>query len=134
MPLAGRRDGDQRSCPDSTCATYTRHDTRWGKGIVVVVVVAVVVVGVVVVADANLGPVYHRSSSSCVVPVVRRQTFPLSSSFLAPPVGGVLTTACGGAVAFLGTCGGGSDWHQLREVRGQYATCRMAGWRPLLLP
>src|SRR6266581_1159573 len=106
MPLAGRRDGDHRSCPDSTCATYTRRDTRWGKGIVVIVVVAVVVVGVVVMADANLGPVYHRSSSSCVVPVVRRQTFPLSSSFPAPPVGGVLTTACGGAVAFLGMRGG----------------------------
>ena len=30
MPLAGRQDGDHRSCPDSTCATYTRRDTRRG--------------------------------------------------------------------------------------------------------
>jgi len=103
MPLAGWRDGDHHSCPDSTCATYTRWDMRRGRGIVVVVVVAIVVVGVVVVADTDLGLVYHRSSSSCVVPVVGRQTFPLSSGFLAPPVGGVLTTACGGAVAFPGT-------------------------------
>jgi len=95
---------------------------------VVIVVVAIVVVGVVVVADADLGPVYHRSSSSRVVPMVGRQTFPLSSGFPAPPVGGVLTTACGGAVAFPGTRRGGSDRHQLREVGGWYATCRMAGW------
>ena len=75
---------------------------------VVVVVVAIIVVGVVVMADTNLGPVYHCSSSSRVVPVVGRQTFPLSSGFPAPPIGGVLMTAYRGAVAFPGTCGG--DW------------------------
>src|SRR6266581_3202582 len=123
MPLAGQGDGDHRSCPDSTCATYTRRDTRRGRGNVVVVVVAIVVVGVVVVADANLGPVYHRSSSSCVVPVVRRQTFPLSSGFPAPPVGGVLTTACGGAVAFPGTRGGGIGSAPVK--RGQRSVCHL---------
>ena len=139
----GRSGGeDGRRC-------WTRRDdggkTMRGQAIVVVGVVgkmtgkttrgqAIVVVGLVVVADADLGPTYHRSSLSCVMPMVGRQTFPLSSGFLAPPVGGGLTTACGGAVAFPGTRGGGSDRHQLREVRGRYATCRTAGWRPSLLP
>jgi len=30
MPLAGWQDGDHCSCPDSTCATYMRWDTRRG--------------------------------------------------------------------------------------------------------
>jgi len=106
MPLAGQRDGNHHCCPDSTCTTYTRWDMRWGRGIIVIMVVTIIVVRVVVMADADLGPVYHRSSSSHVVPVVGRQTFPLSSGFPTPPVGGVLTTACGGAVAFPGMCGG----------------------------
>jgi hypothetical protein len=89
----------------------------------VVVVVAIVVVRVVVVADTDLGPAYHHSSSSRVVPVVRRQTFPLSSGFPAPPVGGVLTTACGGAVAFPGTRGGGIGSAPVK--RGRRSVCHL---------
>src|SRR6266567_3576244 len=84
MPLAGWRDGDHHSCPDSTCTTYTRWDTRHqlrsapSQRLLVQATDTVCAyvptvegkgrgqeghrcLGVVAMADADLGPAYHCS-------------------------------------------------------------------------